>query len=193
MNESRLPRSFYEIKDTLALAQQLLGCMLVHDSPEGRTSGVIVETEAYLYNDPACHAYRRKTPRNAAMFGAAGTAYVYQIYGMHHCFNVVSNAEGIGEAVLIRALEPIDGIALMQSRRQIADIPQLTSGPAKLVKALGISIEKHNAVCLDSTLYINASSLGSFETVTTTRIGITQGVDLPYRFYIKGNRFVSKK
>lgn len=193
-----LSQDFYHQYNTLALAQKLLGCRLVHDSPEGLTAGIIVETEAYLADDPACHAYRKKTPRNAAMFGVAGTVYVYQIYGMHYCVNIVSAEEGRGEAVLIRALEPIDGIDLMEVRRNRKmsnqTILHLCNGPAKLVQAMGISIPKHNGSSLiNGSLSILPNLTDEFEIITTTRIGITQGSDLPYRFYIKGNAFVSRK
>jgi DNA-3-methyladenine glycosylase len=206
----RLSIDFYHQYDTLILAQKLLGCTLVHDSPEGRTAGIIVETEAYLTDDPACHAYRKKTNRNAAMFGRAGSVYVYQIYGMHYCVNIVSAEEGRGEAVLIRALEPTEGVNLMEARRKLkmgdkiirqsafdpaaAYRSNLCNGPAKLVQAMGISIPKQNGSSLiDGSLYILTSITNDFEIVTTTRIGITQGADLPYRFYIKGNAFVSRK
>lgn len=201
-----LSLDFYQKYDTLTLAQRLLGCTLVHQSPHGTTAGIIVETEAYLTNDPACHAYRKKTKRNAAMFGPAGTVYVYQIYGMHYCVNIVSSEEGTGEAVLIRALEPTEGIELMEERRGYGmssaegrmsnekPIRHLCNGPAKLVKAMGISIEEHNGTSLlTGNLKIYPSVLKEFEMVTTTRIGITQGADLPYRFYVTGNRFVSRK
>ncbi|MGM9511548.1 DNA-3-methyladenine glycosylase [Larkinella sp. GY13] len=193
----KLPLTFYENHDTITLAQRLLGCELVHESPEGTTAGIIVETEAYLTGDPACHAYRRKTARNAAMFGPAGTLYVYLIYGFYHCLNVVTGPEDVGEAVLIRALEPTEGIDLMGKRRNLdpatkAGLRGLTSGPGKLVIAMGISRD-HNFLSLtESHIYIRPSQLNNFELVTTTRIGITQGADLPYRFYVKGNRFVSK-
>lgn len=202
----RLDVSFYQKYDTITLAQRLLGCELVHDSAEGQTAGIIVETEAYITGDPACHAYRRKTTRNAAMFGAAGSVYVYLIYGMYHCINVVSAEEGMGEAVLIRALEPTRGVDLMQMRRSIKNkktveelkrntpLKQLCNGPGKLVQAMGISLVAHNATFLtEGSLYINAPSVSNVEVVITTRIGITQGADLPYRFYIKNNEFVSKK
>jgi DNA-3-methyladenine glycosylase len=201
----RFHQDFYYQYDTLLLAQKLLGCTFVHESPEGRTAGIIVETEAYLTNDPACHAYRKKTTRNAAMFGKAGTVYVYQIYGMHYCVNIVSAEEGRGEAVLIRALQPTEGIELMQDRRMAKmhdkllrhsafDIRHLCNGPAKLVQAMGISIPAHNESSLmDGSLSILPGLTGDFEMVTATRIGITQGTDLPYRFYIKENAFVSRK
>lgn len=198
----RLFKDFYQQYNTLTLAQRLLGCVLMHESDQGPTAGIIVETEAYLTNDPACHAYRKKTKRNAAMFGPAGTVYVYQIYGMHYCVNVASAEEGVGEAVLIRALEPTEGIELMEKRRNLKaiqhssfDTRHLCNGPAKLVQAMGISIVQHNGSSLttDSLSVLPPQKEEGFEIVTTTRIGITQGADLPYRFYIKDNRFVSRK
>lgn len=208
-----LPLAFYQSHDTLPLAQLLLGCELVHHTPAGTTAGIIVETEGYLTDDPACHAYRRQTARNAAMFGPAGTLYVYQIYNHYHCINVVSGPAGVGEAVLIRALEPTEGLDLMALRRNEAfktgfaryrnhtldastAIGQrnLCNGPAKLTIAMGIDRGIHNGASLvSSALYIRGPVLHDFDRVTTTRIGISQGVDLPYRYYIKSNRFVSKK
>ncbi len=188
-----LPKEFYEKHDTLTLAKALLGCTLVHESPEGRTSGIIVETEAYLQNDPACHAFHKKTNRNAPMFEAAGISYVYFIYGMYHCFNIVSGKKGIGEAILIRALQPIEGIELMQKRRKTDKLRSLCSGPAKLVQAMGITPE-FNFLSLNSEkLYCISQQNTDYQIVTTTRIGITQGANLPYRFYIEGNVFVSQK
>ena len=188
-----LPKEFYEKHDTLTLAKQLLGCTLVHESIEGRTSGIIVETEAYLQNDPACHAYRKKSVRNAPMFEGAGVSYVYLIYGLHHCFNIVSGVVGIGEAVLIRALEPKEGIELMQERRKTKDLRNLCNGPAKLVQAMGIT-KKFNFLSMDSDqFYCLESQNTDYQIITTTRIGITQGADLPYRFYISRNWFVSRK
>ncbi|GAB3937149.1 DNA-3-methyladenine glycosylase [Larkinella terrae] len=198
---TKLPIEFYQNHDTITLSKLLLGCELVHESSEGTTAGIIVETEAYLTGDPACHAYRRKTARNAAMFGPAGTLYVYLIYGFYYCLNVVTGPEDVGEAVLIRALEPTEGLELMEERRHLdpatkTGLRGLTSGPGKLVIAMGISRE-HNSLSLTkagsaSPVFIRPRVLEKFEIVTTTRIGITQGADLPYRFYVKGNRFVSK-
>ena len=188
-----LPKEFYEKHDTLTLAKQLLGCTLVHESIEGRTSGIIVETEAYLQNDPACHAYRKKSVRNAPMFEGAGVSYVYLIYGLHHCFNIVSGAAGIGEAVLIRALEPSDGIELMQERRKTKDLRNLCSGPAKLAQAMGITRNFNFLSMVSDNFYCLESQNADYQIITTTRIGITQGADLPYRFYIAGNAFVSRK
>lgn len=181
--------------DTLSVAQKLLGYTLVHESSEGITAGVIVETEAYLQDDPACHAYRKKSVRNAPMFGEAGTIYVYQIYGMHLCVNISTNKQDIGEAVLIRALEPTLGIELMQTRRNTNVLKNLCSGPGKLVQALGIHKLMNNWHIMDSDLKIvvPVKQIPDNEIIITTRIGITQGADLPYRFYLKDNKFVSKK
>lgn len=183
------------LSDTLNAAKNLLGYQLIHQSPEGITAGIIVETEAYLQNDPACHAYRKKSTRNAPMFGVAGTIYVYQIYGMYFCVNISTNQKDIGEAVLIRALEPTEGIPLMALRRKSEVLKNLCSGPAKLVQAMGISKQMNDWNILDSPLTIAPpQTLIAEETIiTTTRIGITQGVDLPYRFYLKNNPFISKK
>ena len=185
---------FFEL-DTLSIAKNLLGYTLIHESSEGITAGIIVETEAYLQDDPACHAYRKKSVRNAPMFGEAGTIYVYQIYGMHFCVNISTNKKDIGEAVLIRALEPTIGIDLMQERRKTEILKNLCSGPGKLVQALGIHKGMNDWHILDSDLKIVApdSQISDNEIITTTRIGITKGVDLPYRFYLKNNKFVSKK
>jgi DNA-3-methyladenine glycosylase len=204
---AELPADFYHQHDTLTLARLLLGCELVHDSPAGKTAGIIVETEAYLWGDPACHAYRQQTQRNAAMFGPAGTLYVYLIYGIYYCVNVVGGEVGRGEAVLIRALEPTAGLDLMEERRRLNPktlLPQaikkvslterdLCNGPGKLVQAMGIRPE-HNFVSLnEGGIYITPPVRSDFGIVTTTRIGITQGAELPYRFYIAENRYVSRK
>ena len=192
--------------DTCSLAKKLLGCELVHEHEDGLTAGIIVETEAYLRDDPACHAFNRRTVRTEPMYGPPGHAYIYLIYGMYQCFNVVSNAENIGEAVLIRALQPTQGIDIMQIRRKLIKgksgftikekdlaLKELCRGPGKLVKAMGIERDEHNNTPLwTNPLYITAPTLGDFETVTTTRIGINAGADLPYRYYVKNNIFVSK-
>jgi DNA-3-methyladenine glycosylase len=187
-------------KDTLSIAKELLGWSLVHESDEGTTAGIIVETEGYLQDDPACHAYRKKSPRNAPMFGEAGTIYVYQIYGMHFCVNISTNKKDIGEAVLIRALEPTIGQDLMQERRLASSKVQsfkpheLCSGPGKLVQAMGIHKGMNNWMIQESKLYLLPPvDEKPLEIVTTTRIGITQGAELPYRFYVEGSRFVSRK
>ncbi|WP_338870782.1 DNA-3-methyladenine glycosylase [Spirosoma sp. SC4-14] len=210
---TKLSASFYQSHDTLTLAQLLLGCELVHTTAEGTTAGIIVETEGYLTDDPACHAYRRQTVRNAAMFGPAGTLYVYQIYNHYNCINVVTGPEGVGEAILIRALEPTEGLDLMALRRNEAfrtgfaryrhntidaetahGQQNLCNGPGKLTIAMGIDRKQHNGASLTtSELVIRGPVLHDFDMVTTTRIGISHGADLPYRYYIQGNRYVSRK
>lgn len=200
--ENRLPLSFYEAYDTRSLAQKLLGCELVHNSPDGTTSGIIVETEAYLQDDPACHAYQKRTARTEPMYGVPGTIYVYLIYGMYQCFNIVSREEGCGEAVLVRALEPKEGIELMEMRRQNSkrvglqrpvSLRELCRGPGKLVLPMGIDRAVHNGLSLtDSNLYLKPSLQDGIEVDVSKRIGITQGADLLYRYSIRNNPFVSK-
>lgn len=195
----RLNKNFFQ-KNTKQLAQDLLGTFLVHKSEEGTTVGKIVETEAYLFkNDPACHAARGKTKRNAPMFQTAGSIYVYFIYGVHYCFNIVSGKEHEGEAVLIRALEPIKGIELMQKRRgSKIQLKDLCNGPAKLVEAMGINKIHNESSLLKGPLAVyvkNSFSTGKskINIVRTTRIGINLGAELALRFYIRDSEFISKK
>lgn len=188
-----LPRLFYQ-QDTVLLAQQLLGKLLVHESAEGTTVGQIVETEAYLHpDDPAAHTFRGESARNKAMFGPGGHAYIYFTYGMHYCFNVV--AEKPGEGVLIRALEPIKGVELMQQRRQQIDIKNLCSGPGKLVQAMGITKQLYGHDLTTPPLYLTTDQvqIEPAEIVTTTRVGIKLAAELPLRFYLKNNVFISRK
>lgn len=188
------PQQFYE-RDTLAVARDLLGARLVHFTPGGRVSGIIVETEAYLScGDPACHASRGRTKRNAPMFGPAGRAYVYFIYGNHYCFNAVTGSEGEGEAVLVRALEPLEGIEFMrQQRGHRHRLTNLTSGPGKLTQALGIGRE-HNELTLQAPpLFIaRGRCVDPSQIGTSGRIGIREAADKPWRFFLKDNPFVSR-
>jgi DNA-3-methyladenine glycosylase len=184
---------------TESLARRLLGTYLVHDSPQGITIGRIVETEAYLsYSDPACHAARGKTERNAPMFGPPGHGYVYLIYGMYHCFNVVSAREGVGEAVLVRALEPIDGIELMQERRKSKTLRDLCAGPGRLTQAMGITLVHNNADLSSSELHILprhalSRSAAEIEIVASQRIGISCAQNLLLRFCDAASPFLSKR
>ena len=194
-----LPHTFYE-QDTTTVAKKLLGCYLVHPEGEETTLGRIVETEAYLAHDPAAHSFMGKTKRNAVLFGPVGHAYVYFIYGMHYCVNVVTGREGAGEAVLIRALEPLRGIALMQQRRGTEKVTLLCNGPARLTEALGITVAFNGSSFLNGSLQMwSADSLpsspmiGNADIVQTTRIGITKAKELPLRFYLKGNRYISRR
>jgi len=184
-----LTKDFFD-KDTISLAKDLLGKYIV----VGNKIGKIVETEAYLNDDPASHSFSGKTERNSPMFGRSGRAYVYFTYGMHHCFNVVASDENVGEAVLIRAVEPIEGIEEMKIARGMKEVTNLTNGPAKFCQAFGID-KSYNCINLlnkDSEIMIMEKE-EDFDVVTTTRIGIIRGTDLPYRFYIKENGFVSRK
>ena len=187
--------SFYR-GDTTKIARSLLGTMLVHYSPEGLTSGIVVETEAYLsQDDPACHAARGKTKRNAAMFGPPARAYVYFIYGNHYCFNVVTNEQDVGEAVLVRALEPVEGLHLMQKRRgESHSKTNLTSGPGKLCQAMGIDSRHNGKSLLQHPLFIAAGiDSENFPVGVSGRVGINKGQDKQLRFFIKGNPFVSRR
>ena len=176
-------------RGAVELAKALLGKYLVY----GELKGKIVEAEAYLgHDDPGCHASRGLTPRNAPMFGPAGRTYVYLIYGMYHCLNIVSGKTGEGEAVLIRALEPVGGIELMQERRRTSKIENLCSGPGKLTQAFGITLQHNNLSLTDGDLRIHDSKERP-EILCGRRIGLTSGAELELRFIIKGNRFVSRK
>ena len=196
----KLPTSFYE-RPTLSVAMALLGKVLVRRLvlPERTVvlKGKIVETEAYLahprYADESCHAYRGMTERNAAMFGEPGTVYVYFTYGNHFMLNIVTEPKGEAAAVLIRAIEPLTELDFIHSRRNRASITELTNGPGKLTQAFQID-RTLNGISLQSTvLYVEDAPPIPPDTIgVSTRIGITKGVDLPWRYFIKGNPFVSK-
>ena len=191
---SPLPATFYN-RDTEIVARELLGAVLEVHSPDGVTSGRIVETEAYLgEHDLACHAAAGRTARTEPLYGKPGIAYVYFIYGMYWCFNAVTRAENEPSAVLVRAVEPVEGIAIMHRRRPRArrDI-DLTNGPGKLCLALGIGREENGARLDRPPILIRAGDpVADAEVVVTPRIGITQSADWPLRYFIKDNEFVSK-
>ena len=188
INLMLLKKKFYN-QPTIDLAKSLLGKYLVF----GKLKGMIVETEAYLgKDDPGCHASRGLTVRNAPMFGPAGNIYVYLIYGMYHCFNIVSGKIGEGEAVLIRALEPIEGISIMQRRRKTTKIENLCSGPGKLTQAFGITKKHNNLSLIDGPIQVYDSKI-KHEIATSTRIGLSAGKELELRFYVTGSRYVSVK
>ena len=179
--------------DTVALARFLIGKIVVHDLPAGRLSGRIVETEAYPPGDPAGHHYRGPTPRIRSMYLAPGHAYVFFNYGAHFMLNVVSEPVGTASAVLIRALEPIDGIKLMQERRGINRLLDLTRGPGRLAAALQID-RRHDGLDLcarGTTLWLGVTDRPAGPIARTVRIGITRAVRRPLRFCERGNPFVS--
>ncbi len=195
-----LPRSFYEPSAEVA-APLLLGHWLIRNTPTGPSGGPIVETEAYLSNDAACHAARGLTQRNRSMWGPPGHGYVYLIYGYHYCFNTVCCPAATAEAVLIRAIEPAFGESFMKEQRPVAKHLNLTSGPAKLCSALKIDREMDGVdLCSNGSAVFVARNPGQEAflrergpLIQTTRIGITKAANLPLRFYLDGSLFVSKR
>jgi len=189
-----LPRSFFN-RDTLTVAKELLGKILVHQTRYGDIAAKIVEVEAYKgSDDPASHAFRKKTPRNQLMFGKAGFAYIYFVYGNHHCLNVTTEKEGFAGAVLIRAVEILEGLEIAKRNRVTKPNINLSNGPGKLTKALGIS-KAQNGIDLTkrNKLFISIPmKVERFNTTIAGRIGVKQGADKLWRFYIENNEFVSK-
>ena len=168
------------------VAPDLIGCTLA----VGPTAGVIVEVEAYDATDPACHAFGGPTPRNEVLFGPPGIAYVYLSYGIHSLLNAVAEPEGSAAAVLIRALEPVEGIELMRERRGRED--ELCSGPGKLTEALGVGLDLNGAPITESPFELRPPASERPEVLSGPRIGITKAVDLPWRYCAAGNRFASR-
>ena len=194
MTGRALPPSFYA-RPTPVVARRLLGHVLVSKVGGRLTAGRIVETEAYLGpEDPASHGYRaRRTRRNASMFEPPGTAYVYFTYGMHWCLNAVTERKGFPAAVLIRALEPLAGLATMRRRRRGASDRELCSGPAKLCQALGITGREDGVALTRGRLRIvRQGSRQRDAIIVTPRIGITRAVEWPLRFLIAGSPWVSR-
>lgn len=197
-----LPTAYFD-RPTLTVARELLGGHLVHALPSGATlAGRIVETEAYTQDDPAFHGWNlydeetgevRREGRAADLFGPPGRAYVYLIYGMHWLLNVVTEEEGAGGAVLVRAVEPIGGIEAMKRLRPAAKTDvQLTNGPGKLTQAFDVDGDVHGTRLTDPPLHFSAGTPVADDAVTTSsRIGISKGVDREWRFFVEGNRFVS--
>ena len=174
-------RSVHEV------APDLIGATLLVDG----VGGIIVEVEAYHHTDPAAHSFNGPTARNQVMFGPPGFVYVYRSYGIHWCVNFVCEREGSASAVLIRALEPTHGIATMRRRRGISDVRALCSGPGKLTQALAIT-HRHNAMALDAPPFALHARLGRLEVVSGVRIGITKAAELPWRYGLRGSKFLSK-
>jgi DNA-3-methyladenine glycosylase len=189
MAEPALDEHFYA-RPVVPVARDLIGCLVEHDG----CSGVIVETEAYHFSEPACHAYVGLTARTATLYGTPGTAYVYRSYGIHAMLNAVCEPEEIGAAVLIRALEPRGGLEAMRRRRGLQRATQLCSGPGKLTEALGISLALNGTSLAEGPIVVRARGRGwrRPRIVTGPRIGITRAVDLPWRFCALGTPHVSR-
>jgi DNA-3-methyladenine glycosylase len=181
-----LKRDFFD-RSVHEVAPELIGATLLFDG----VGGTIVEVEAYHHTDPASHSYVRQTPRNGVMFGPAGHAYVYRSYGIHWCVNFVCEAPGSASAVLVRAIEPQHGVVAMQLRRGLRDVRALCSGPGKLCAALGIT-GAHDGAALDQKPFALHACQTTPDIVVGVRIGITKGVELPWRYGLKGSRFFSK-
>jgi len=181
-----LKRSFFA-RSVHEVAPDLIGATLLVNG----VGGIVVEVEAYHQTEPAAHSYRGPTPRNMVMFGPPGFSYVYRSYGIHWCVNLVCEKEGSAAAVLIRALEPTHGLAEMRRRRGLDDPRALCSGPGKLCEALAITI-KHSGLPLDQPPIALHARTGKVDVVSGVRIGITKAVDLPWRYGLKGSRFLSK-
>ena len=182
----KLRKSFFD-RSVHEVAPDLIGATLLFNG----VGGVIVEVEAYHHTDPAAHSYRGRTERNAVMFGPPGYAYVYRSYGIHWCVNFVCEAEGSASAVLIRALEPTQGLVAMRRRRGLTDARLLCSGPGRLTEALGITVA-HNGCALDQAPFGLQERQGPVEVVAGVRIGITKAVDMPWRYGLAGSRYLSK-
>ena len=183
---ARLTRAFFD-RSVHQVAPELIGVTLLVNG----VGGAIVEVEAYHHTDPAAHSFIGRTARNAVMFGPPGFAYVYRSYGVHWCLNFVCEAEGSASAVLIRALGPTAGLALMRGRRGVSDVRELCSGPGKLTEALGVTIA-HNGLPLDRPPFELRARGETPDIVRGVRIGITKAVEKPWRYGLKGSRFLSK-
>ena len=188
----KLDRKFYD-RPTLKVAKELLGKYLVVQKDGHLLSGKIVETEAYIgFKDPASHAYRGMTPRNEVMFGSPGCAYVYLTYGMHHCLNLVTEKKGYPAAVLIRALEPVEGTELMRRRRKRRELKDLTSGPAKLCQALGVDRKLNGVDLCSDVIFVENRGEAAGKIASSARIGIKETREKKWRFFVKDNEFVSR-
>jgi DNA-3-methyladenine glycosylase len=185
-NGKRLRRSFFD-RSVHEVAPDLVGATFLVDG----VGGVIVEVEAYHHTDPAAHSYCGPTERNQVMFGPPGFIYVYRSYGIHWCVNFVCEAAGSASAVLIRAIEPTEGVETMRRRRGLEDVRALCSGPGKLTEAMGIT-RAHNGLALDAAPMALYARRDNVEVVTGVRIGITKAAELPWRYGLKGSKFVSK-
>jgi DNA-3-methyladenine glycosylase len=181
-----LKRSFFA-RNVLEVAPDLIGVTMLVNG----VGGIIVEVEAYHHTEPAAHSFNGPTPRNSVMFGPPGFVYVYRSYGIHWCINFVCEKEGSASAVLIRALQPTRGIPAMRRLRGLHEEKSLCSGPGKLTEALGIT-HQHNALALDAPPFALHARVGKPDIIAGVRIGLTKAVELPWRYGLKGSKFLSK-
>jgi len=181
--------AFYD-RPVVTVARDLVGCVLRH----GESSGLIVETEAYHHSEAACHAYVGQTARTSTLYGPPGTAYVYRSYGIHALVNAVCEGRDVGAAVLIRALEPLTGLAAMRARRGRQGVDELCSGPGKLTQALGVGLDLNASSLVTGPLRVLPRSLerSPAKLIASQRVGITKAVELPWRFSLAGSRSVSR-
>jgi DNA-3-methyladenine glycosylase len=195
---TKMDTAYFEGSRVSQIAQQLLGKVLITKVDGEVTAGMIVETEAYSFRERGCHAYlNKRTPRNQVMFKRGGHAYVYLCYGIHHLFNIVTNTEGKGDAVLVRALQPTLGVEVMMSRVKTDTPKRITAGPGKLSRAMGIDLNLNGAWLGDFQVWIEEGKrIAPADRIAATRIGIDYaGSDalLPWRYYIRHNEWVSRK
>lgn len=188
----QLPRSFYE-QPAAIVAPRLLGKVLARETPRGMVRGRIVEVEAYTgASDPGSHAYRGPTPRNRVMFGTPGHVYVYISYGTHFCMNVVTDTPGVAGAVLLRALEPLTGIEIMETNRGGKPLVDLCNGPGKLCQAFGITLAENGEDLEGNRLWIEDDGFVAGNVEISTRVGLSRGRELPLRFFLPSNAYVSR-
>jgi DNA-3-methyladenine glycosylase len=187
--QTALPPDFYA-RPVVEVARSLIGCVV----RQGGCSGVIIETEAYHDSEPACHAFVGLTARTSTLFGPPGIAYVYRSYGIHALLNAVSEPEGVGAAVLIRALEPLDGLELMRARRGLEPLRELCSGPGKLTQALGVELSANGCDLVRGPVVFEPppAEREGVKVRAGRRIGITKAADLPWRFGVSGSPFLSR-
>jgi len=192
----KLDKSFYNREDVTKVARDLLGKVVCSKIDGKVTSGIIVETEAYSYKEKACHAHlMKRTKRTEVLFAEPGTAYVYLCYGIHKLFNIVTNKKDIAEAVLIRAIEPLDGKEIMLERRPVVKVKDLGSGPGKLTQAMGIDLTLNNKDLFGNRLWVKDENIPVNSIESTPRIGVAyaeEDAHLPWRFTISGNSYISK-
>ena len=186
MPSQRIRKAFFD-RSVHLVAPELIGATLLVDG----VGGIIVEVEAYHHTEPAAHSFRGETPRNAVMFGPPGYAYVYRSYGIHWCVNFVCESKGSASAVLVRAIEPTQGLPLMRRRRGLAEARLLCSGPGRLCEALAIT-GAHNGLALDRRPFELWARDQAVDVVFGVRIGLTKAIELPWRYGLSGSRFLSK-